>query len=207
MLDQPASHALVPAPRVTDQIPRKRDLALVGILAWILPGLGHVAMGRHGKALVMLTAIGGLFVSGLWLTGFTCVDPHEYRLEFVAQIFAGGPTLLAQHLTENASVTAFLPHFDVGRLYVDVAGLLNIVAISDALGLALAHNARVTSLRQLAWKRAEAAAPTLSDTEPSGPFVGEEPPSDEHVDEVLPSEHDVFPAFGWDTDHTGEERT
>ena len=93
-----------------------------------------------------------------WST-FTCVNTEQYTLEFVAQIFAGGPTLLTLSLTEGLTVSAFLPHFDVGRLYVDVAGLLNVVAISDALGLALAHNARVTALRQLAWTRAQPDEP------------------------------------------------
>ena len=114
--------------------------------------------GRARKGLVMLVAIGGLFITGLALTAFTCVNPDEYGLEFVAQIFAGGPTLAALFTTKGLTVTEFMPHFDVGRLYVDVAGLLNVVAVSDALGLAMLS----ASFSVMAWSSTSASAPPSS---------------------------------------------
>ncbi len=202
MLDQPAPPAIDLTPRVTDRIPRARPLLLVGILAWLVPGLGHVVMGRARKGVVMLVAVGGLFGAGLLLTSFTCVDPQRYTLEFVAQIFAGGPTLGALYVSDGQPAQELLPHFDVGRLYVDVAGLLNVVAISDALGLALAHNARVVALRQLAWERAQ-PAPEEVDLAP----VADAEPTPSTAPDVTPAAPDVFPAFGWRPPESEEEQT
>lgn len=202
MLDQPHPAATALTGRVTDRIPRQRPLLLVGVLAWLVPGLGHLAMGRPKKALVMLAAIGGLFATGLVLTAFTCVNPEEYGLEFAAQIFAGGPTLAALVTTEGLTVTEFMPHFDAGRLYVDVAGLLNVVAISDALGLALRHNGRVVAVQQLGLERERQdrlAEQRAADAhEPSSLLV------DDGVDTPPTSAPDVFPPFGWVPDEEGD---
>lgn len=179
---------------LTERVPRTRPLALVGILAWLIPGMGHLVMGRVKKAVVMLVAILGLFATGISLTAFTCIDPSEYELEFAAQIFAGGPTLAALLTTDGLTVTEFMPHFDVGRLYVNVAGLLNVVAISDALGLALAHNAQVAALRQVATERRlrelRAAAPDVM------PETDEPPPQEDEETGAA----DVFPPFGYAPD-------
>lgn len=202
MLDQPHPAAAALTQRVTDRIPRLRPLLVVGVLAWLVPGLGHLVMGRPKKAIVMLAAIGGLFATGLALTAFTCVNPDEYGLEFAAQIFAGGPTLAALLSTKGLTVTEFMPHFDAGRLYVDVAGLLNVVAISDALGLALRHNGRVAAVRQLGLERERqellALQQVAEDNQPSTLVVDDAP------EESPPSPGDVFPGFGWVPDEEGD---
>ena len=120
--------------------PRLRSAFVAVVLGWVLPGLGQVYVGRPGKALVMFVAISGLFAGGLALTAFTCVNPETYSLEFVAHAFLGGPTALTYYLTRGLEPTELLRWFEVGRLYVAVAGLLNVVAICDALGDVLAHN-------------------------------------------------------------------
>lgn len=144
-----ASAEAVPAPL---RIPWRRPLALIAIVAWLVPGLGQVLMGRLRKGLVMGVAICGLYAGGLALAGFACVDPDAYRLEFVAHVFAGVPTWLTLHFGEQVAAPEFHAHFDVGRLYVAVASLLNVVAISDALGDAMTHNAAVRDIRRhLKW--------------------------------------------------------
>ncbi len=139
-------------------IPRRRPPLLVGLLGWAVPGLGQIVVGRPDKALMMLIAIGGLYFWGLALTGFSCVNPDTYTLEFAAHVFAGGPTALTLLLTESITTEgSYYPYFEVGRLYVAVAGLLNAVAISDALTDAQVHNAEVEALRQFERRRAAAA--------------------------------------------------
>jgi len=121
----------------------RRSAFVAAALGWLLPGLGQLYMGRPGKAFLMLVSIGGLFYLGLYLTDFTCVNPNTYSLEFAAHAFLGGPTAAAYYQTRDIVVTQPLPWFEVGRLYAAVAGLLNVVAICDALGEVLAHNQRV----------------------------------------------------------------
>ena len=131
------------------RIPSPRSPWTAAILGWLCPGLGQVYAGRPDKALMMLVAIGGLYVWGLFLTAYTCVNPEEYGLEFVAHALIGGPTAITLYLTQGLQSDTFLPYFEVGRLYVAIAGLLNVVSVSDALGDVLSHNDRVAALRAL----------------------------------------------------------
>ncbi len=120
--------------------PAPRSVFVAAALGWLFPGLGQLYVGRPGKALTMLLAIGGLFYAGLALTGFTCVNPNAYKLEFAAHAFLGGPTAATYYLTQDMQLTELMPWFEVGRLYAAVAGLLNIVAVCDAMGEVLDHN-------------------------------------------------------------------
>ena len=70
-------------------------------------------------------------------------------LEFVAHALIGGPTAAAYGSSSDLFLGEPMPWFEVGRLYVAVAGLLNIVAICDALGCVLAHNVRAEDRRAL----------------------------------------------------------
>lgn len=114
---------------------------LAAALGWLLPGLGQIALGRVGAGLVLLATIGGLFVGGLALTDFTAVEPREHQLEFAAQALIGGPTALAVGLTQGVQLERMPPWLDVGRLFVVVSGLLNLIALCDALGEAARRNA------------------------------------------------------------------
>src|SRR3954465_11124117 len=44
-------------------------LALVSVLAWLIPGTGHLLLGRRQKGLVFLIALPLMFLIGLWLEG------------------------------------------------------------------------------------------------------------------------------------------
>ena len=128
-----------------------RPLGIVAFLAWVLPGSGQLILGEWRKAIAMAFGIFGLYALGLWLTGFTAVNPETRTLEFAAHVWAGGPTALTWWLTDGLVQTTFLPYLDVGRLYVAVASLLNVVAITDAVHGAQSHNRTVLA------RRAEAA--------------------------------------------------
>ena len=117
-----------------------RSAAVTLILGWLLPGLGQFYVGRYAKGLVLMVTIGGLFYAGLAMTGFTCVNPHAYELEFVAHALLGGPAAAATWLTRGIVLAEPTSWFEAGRLYAAVAGLLNVVAMCDALGTALDHN-------------------------------------------------------------------
>lgn len=172
-----------------------RSVFLAAALGWLFPGLGQVYVGRPGKALVMLVAVGGLFWAGLVLTGYTCVNPNTYSLEFAAHAFLGGPTAGAFYLTKDIRLEQLMPWFEVGRLYAAVAGLLNIVAICDAMGEVLDRNKRARARNELrrAWferqqrefeERAAAIEAQLDEQLPARePEAGETEPREEAGDE------------------------
>ena len=57
----------------------------------------------------------------------------------------GAPTAAAYYLTQGIELAEPMPWFEVGRLYAAVAGLLNVVAICDALGDVIDHNRKVAA--------------------------------------------------------------
>lgn len=116
----------------------------VGILAWLVPGLGHYRLGHRARGAIIFTAIMSLFIMGLALGSVYVVQPEIHRAWFVAQVLAGLPALItawiSSHWTAVAGSAAqgVVPviqdrGFDIGQIYVGVAGLLNLLCILDAI--------------------------------------------------------------------------
>ena len=188
-------------PATAPAVPARRSALLAAVAGWIVPGFGQLYMGRPFKALLMLVAIGGLFYGGLALTGFTCVNPTAYALEFAAHAFLGGPTALAYGMTQGFELNEALPWFEVGRLYAAVAGLLNVVAICDALGDVIEHNrgVRVQAALRERWLAAREEERRLALEEAArreAAFTAGEEPIDEMAATSAPApehefEHDL----------------
>lgn len=127
---------------------------MTGLLGWIVPGLGHVYVGRPGKALLYLIVVVGTYALGLRFSEFLCVNRDREPYWFIGQALAGGPTAAVLHLTRGFEITHRVPFYDLGLLYTTAAGLLNAVAVADALGIADDRRAA----RALALAHAPAAA-------------------------------------------------
>jgi hypothetical protein len=65
---------------------------LAAVVAWLVPGLGHLLLGRWGRAMVFFGAVGGLVVTGYLLRG-NVFPPHSGdpfgTLGFLADASAG----------------------------------------------------------------------------------------------------------------------
>ena len=69
---------------------------LAGLLALVLPGLGHVYQGRTAKGILFFVCIFGTFLYGLWLGGGKCVYAHvpweqQFRWQYICQLGVGLP--------------------------------------------------------------------------------------------------------------------
>jgi hypothetical protein len=114
-----------------------------GILAWILPGAGHYFLGHRGIALVFFVAISFAYGTGLAIGGVkNSVNPRENRWLFLAEIGIGGYTTVGYFVSntlptygpkEFSPYISFYPESDVAQIYLAVGGLLNLLAILDAL--------------------------------------------------------------------------
>jgi len=76
--------------------PGKLDLknpGLAALLAWLVPGLGHIYQGRTLKGVLFAITIFGLFFFGSWLGSWRVVylrwDNEEWRFSYLAQVGAG----------------------------------------------------------------------------------------------------------------------
>ncbi|MFO0837578.1 MAG: DUF6677 family protein [Phycisphaerae bacterium] len=113
-----------------------------GILAWILPGAGHWFLGHRGLAVVFFAAISFPYLTGLAYGGVkNSINPKSNKWLFLAEMGVGGYTTAGYFVGSAISVPAgqetryiaFFPESDIAMIYLSTAGLLNVLAILDAL--------------------------------------------------------------------------
>jgi hypothetical protein len=114
-------------------------LVLLCLAAWIVPGAGHLWMGRRQKSIVFLLALPAMFLIGLLLKGrvfpFELSDPLV-ALAAVANLLAGAPWIIARMMDAGAG-TVTAASYEYGNCFLIVAGLLNFLVILDAYDIAL----------------------------------------------------------------------
>jgi hypothetical protein len=114
-------------------------LTLVCALAWLVPGAGHLLLGRRQKGLVFFVALPAMFAVGLWLEGrlfpLELSDPLVF-LGAIANRGIGAPYFLARMMDAGAgTVTAVA--YEYGNTFLMAAGLLNFLVILDAFDVAM----------------------------------------------------------------------
>jgi hypothetical protein len=114
-------------------------LAFISILAWLVPGLGHLVQGRRQKGVVFLVAIPLMFAVGIWLQGrlfpLEVSDPLVF-LGAIANRGIGAPYFLARFMDlGSGNVTA--SSYEYGNTFLMTAGLLNFLVILDAFDVAM----------------------------------------------------------------------
>ena len=117
--------------------------AQAGVLAWVLPGLGHYWLGHRGLASVFFVAITFPYWTGIAFGGvLTSVNPKTNPWLFVAEAGIGSYTGVCLGLSASIGPVAnedlprfasFYPASEVAQIYLAVAGLLNLLAIFDAI--------------------------------------------------------------------------
>jgi hypothetical protein len=102
------------------------------LLAWLVPGAGHLKIGRLWPGVFTFAAILPTFVLGMSLTGFENVSPERHPIWFWAvHVFGGVLTGAAALLTRHVEAREFMQDKSAGELFTGVACLLNVVAIAD----------------------------------------------------------------------------
>ncbi len=111
---------------------------MAAAVAWLVPGAGHLLLGRRQKGLVFLVAVPAMFVVGLALQGR--VFPFEFGQPLVALAavasrgvglvaFATGWLDLGRGIVTAAS-------YEYGNAFLIVSGLLNMLIVLDAFDVA-----------------------------------------------------------------------
>jgi hypothetical protein len=110
------------------------------LLAWLLPGAGHLYLRRKRKGLVLMAALGVLFVMGVALGArlqmYFGLDDPLALLRSLAQVGIGAPYFVARWLGFEAGSLTAVTH-EYGNTFSEVGGLLNVLAILDAHDTAL----------------------------------------------------------------------
>lgn len=77
-----------------------KDPLVAAVLAWLIPGLGHIYQGRTGKGILLMVCILGTFLYGLFALGqgrvvYAAWGPQHRRPHYFSQIGVGLPALPA----------------------------------------------------------------------------------------------------------------
>ena len=111
---------------------------LIGAAAWLVPGLGHLWLGRRQKGIIFLVALTLMFVFGLWLEGalfpFQLAEPLV-ALGALADVGIGLPYFIARATGAGAGRVVAIT-YEYGNTFVIVAGLLNMLVVLDAFDIA-----------------------------------------------------------------------
>lgn len=114
-------------------------LVLLCVAAWLVPGAGHLWMGRRQKGIVFLLALPAMFAIGLLLHGR--VFPFEFSeplvaLAAVADLGAGTPWIIARMLDMGSGVVT-AASYEYGNTFLIVSGLLNALVVLDAFDIGM----------------------------------------------------------------------
>lgn len=126
-------------------MPARPGAAIAACLAgWIVPGGGHLLLGRTGRGLFFLGALGVMFVLGVAMHArlqmYLGLDDPLSFLRSLAQPVIGLPYFVARGLGLEAGNVKAVTH-EYGNTFTEVCGLLNVLVILDAYDIAIGRKA------------------------------------------------------------------
>jgi hypothetical protein len=109
------------------------------VVSWLVPGAGHLMLGRRQKGIVFLIALPVMFAIGLVLEGrlppFAFSDPLV-GLAALANLGMGVPYFIAKGLDLGQGVVT-AASYEYGNTFLIVSGLLNMLVATDAYDVRL----------------------------------------------------------------------
>lgn len=118
------------------------NIWLIGALSWFLPGTGHLQLGRWKRGLLIGAVIWTMFIiaivsGGAYYPGFGFEEGSLlYLLNIFSRVGNGLGALISLFLTASPppNVAAWAT-FEYGGRFLEVAGLLNFLAVLDAVDI------------------------------------------------------------------------
>ena len=111
-------------------------MTTVGLLAWLVPGAGHLMLREKRRATIIFATIVATFAIGLYVGSIGVVNPAGARLAYAAQIMISPMVSLLGYLTKEGNYLVFGKPNEIGQIYTSIAGLLNLLCIVNAVYLA-----------------------------------------------------------------------
>ena len=109
---------------------------LAVVLAWLVPGAGHVFLGRRGRGIAFLLIVLATAAVG-WLLEGQLYRGVSHPIELLATLACAGmglPYFLLYALGYNGDIDA--AGFEYGKAFLLTAGLMNILLMLDIWDIA-----------------------------------------------------------------------
>ncbi len=129
--------------------PRSREghilfLLIVGLLGWLVPGGGHVMLGKRKHAAVIFVTIALTLCIGLYIGSIGVINPVGAKPWYVAQVMNTPAVAALGQMTRGGGYHVYGRPSEIGQIYTSIAGLLNLLCIVNAVYLA--HLRRIESV-------------------------------------------------------------
>src|SRR5215471_2528212 len=116
-----------------------RMALLAPLVAWLVPGAGHLIQKRWIRGFALMICVVAMFALGLAMDG-KIYKPNTgdllEMLAFVSDLGAGGLYILGR-MMDWGNVAIVNATADYGKTFIVVAGLLNIMCVVDAYHIAI----------------------------------------------------------------------
>lgn len=117
---------------------------VAGVISWFLPGVGHLIQGRLKRGLIIGGVIWVMFIIGV-VSGGAYYPGFEFKdggLLYLLNIFAksgnGVGFIVSSIMAANPPANAAaMGTFEYGGRFLEIAGLLNYLAMLDAVDIRL----------------------------------------------------------------------
>lgn len=106
------------------------------LAGWLVPGAGHLLVGKWGRGALIAISILSMFVLGIAMQGKLFTDAHDILdfLGLVGDMGNGLVYIVARMLGIGADMVQ-VTTADYGRIFIVGAGLLNVISAVDAHNL------------------------------------------------------------------------
>jgi len=111
----------------------------VCIAGWLIPGLGHLLLGRRWRALILFASIVIMFVMGVAMQGqfFTSgTGSYLETLGYFGELCVGIPMPAARFFGYTGGNPLFVSS-DYGTAFLVASGMLNVLSVFDAYDIAM----------------------------------------------------------------------
>jgi hypothetical protein len=108
-------------------------LILVGLLAWSVPGAGHLAINKKKHAIIIFITIVLTFGAGLYIGSVGIIDPVGAKPWFIAQLMNSPAVAALGRIAKAGDYAVYGRPNEIGQIYTSIAGLLNLLCIVNAV--------------------------------------------------------------------------
>ncbi len=117
---------------------RVLSLLIVGLLAWLVPGAGHLMLKEKKRAIIIFAAVVLTFCIGLYIGSIGVIDLFGTSAIYVkvAQFMNPPVAVALGYCTDGGAYPVYGWPNEIGQVYTMTSGLLNLLCIVNAVYLA-----------------------------------------------------------------------
>ena len=121
-------------------------MLIVGLLAWLVPGAGHLVLKEKKRSIIIFATIALTFSVGIYVGSIGVIDLFGSTPWYVvlAQVMNSPLVVTLGLLTRGPAYPVYSQPNDIGQIYTSTAGLLNLLCIVNAVYLAHLRSAETT---------------------------------------------------------------